>query len=140
MNVRTAVHVLEKEKKTFNKKNKHYAGTTSKSLDGAFLISNLFFTATTRVNKIWKVGGGSVLPSSCVLHSFERASTAHRTLLFPWLLSFSIFRELFFIIFQHSLLKNEYRFYQLLQPADSKPANICTGCLSRCGRCFSFCS
>ena len=46
------VHVLEKEKQNFNKKNKHYAGTTSKSLDGAFLISSLFFTATTCVNKI----------------------------------------------------------------------------------------
>ena len=51
MNVRTAVHVLEKEK-TFNKKNKHYAGTTSKSGQSISYFSNLFFTATTCVNKI----------------------------------------------------------------------------------------
>jgi len=41
----------KKEKKNFNKKNKHYAGTTSKSGQSISYFSNLFFTATTCVNK-----------------------------------------------------------------------------------------
>jgi len=41
----------KKEKKIFNKKNKHYAGTTSKSGQSISYFSNLFFTAITCVNK-----------------------------------------------------------------------------------------